>query len=105
VIEACLKIAARHGYWAVRNPVGRYKTLDMDERIVTFGTKGDPDYTFTHARYRSFLAEFKATGGELSPAQIKRIASINITYPGLPVVVIDDPEEFSDWLAQHERSP
>jgi hypothetical protein len=65
VRTACLDVLRAHQWWPIRQHVGRFKT--PDQRWVTIGEVGDPDYVVIKAP--SFFLETKKPGGILSDEQ------------------------------------
>lgn len=100
----CITILELRNYWVVKLLAGVFETLDHN-RKVRGAPKGTPDFACMHGTHRSFLLEVKRThGGRLSDDQKAQIDFLRIRYH-LPIVVVKDPDELCNFLAEHERSP
>lgn len=103
-VEAgCMTILALHTYWVVKLHAGVFKTLDGN-RYVRGVKKGTPDYACLHEFHRNFLLEVKRPGGDLSPEQECEIEMLRLRYR-LPIAVVENVDELSEFLKRHERSP
>lgn len=90
------------GYFPLRQQSGLFKT--QDDRTVTMGEPGMPDYIVAHKRHPWFFLEIKRPGGKLSASQQKWINLHRVLY-GLKVTVVDGLEAIKAWLEQNEKPP
>ena len=100
VRKACLDVLRPRHWWPIRQHVGKFRT--PDDRIVTMGQPGDPDYVIV--RPPSFFLETKRPGGKLSDTQWIRIHQLQQFY-GIETAVVESVEELIEWLDRPERSP
>jgi hypothetical protein len=99
VERACLDLLRLKGYWVIRQQSGRFKT--PDDRWITLGQKGLPDYAAVHETFPGFLMEVKRPGADLSPDQKTKIKEIRLGYR-LAIAVVDTVESLMEWLGEHE---
>jgi hypothetical protein len=104
VVRACKELLLLRGYFPIPLQVGKFRSLDDDERNVWVGRKGLPDYVAMSGHHLSFLVEFKRPGGRLRPAQEKLIFELRQGY-GLRVAVVDSVAMLEAFLEDNERAP
>lgn len=108
---ACLDVLRAHGWWPVRQHVGRFilpdravfeacGKLGVLPRVITAGEKGDPDYLAVKAP--SFFMETKRPGGKLSDDQRRRIDQLRQFY-ALETVVVESVDQLIEWLGNSTR--
>ena len=98
VRRACLDVLRAHCWWPIRQHVGTFRPVGDDNRIITIGEKGDPDYVVVRAP--SFFLETKRPGGVLSDDQRRRIDQLRQFY-NLETVVVESVEDLVRWLDQN----
>lgn len=109
VEKACLDLVQHHGYWPIRQHVGRYLHADREViralheagvryRMITLGEPGLPDWAFLHGTRPGFLLEAKRPGAKLDPAQERMQWMLRQAYH-LQVVTIDSVLALEAWLA------
>lgn len=99
VERACLDLLRVRGYYPIRLQSGRFKTVD--DRWITIGEKGIPDYILAHRIYPAFLLETKRPKGERSEEQRKKHFELTVAYR-LAVATVDRVEILGPWLNEHE---
>jgi len=102
VRRACLDVLRAHGWWPIRQHVGKFNPVGRPSHVVTIGETGDPDYVVVKAP--SFFLETKRPGGKLSDEQTARIDILRRFY-ALDTLVVESVEELMAWLDRHEQSP
>ena len=98
VAKACVDVLGLRRYKVVRHNVGRFKTFD--DRWITIGEPGFPDYIAVHEIYPAILLETKRPGGITSPDQERK--HVELALLDLHIVTIESVEALVVWLDQHE---
>ena len=98
VRKACLDVLRTHGWWPIRQHVGRLRAPHGD--WIQVGEAGDPDYAVIRAP--SFFIEFKRPGARPSETQQKRHQILERSY-GLETIVVASVEDPVAWLSQKEK--
>jgi len=87
------------GYYPIRLHVGRFRT--KDDRWITIGDPGIPDYIAAHEIYPAVFVETKAPGKVLRATQGSKVWELRTGYR-LAVTVADGVEALASFLDQHE---
>lgn len=101
VEKQCTDLLKYRGYYPVRLHSGVFRT--KDNRFITVGERGLPDYAVLHRTFRGFFLETKKPGQGVSPEQAKKHWELRKAY-GLAVVTIARIEDLIPWLDEHEKT-
>ena len=99
VEKQCLDLLRIRQWWPIRLQSGKFKTVD--NRWITVGQKGIPDYVVVHAAYPGFFLEVKRPGALPTAEQRDRIRELQ--FYELTVLWCSSKDELNDWLNDYEK--